>query len=218
MTAFGRVKPEGVTANASQRHWEDSSCGGRNNSSLQTGWQDDCMTARWGDASVLHSHDGRRHAAVHIQLNNFNPKNYFPQFTCLYHCRNHVPFQEFNANSKQHFKPSRTITPFQQLSSKAQQKEGLINVYKFTAMFRQGFTCCEKRRLALKAAIIQGVLTRWAFCWLTRHVWQLNSQQQFNLNRRRSSNKKHKWAPDQQTIWRKKQISPSVINKLSDVT
>ena len=53
MTAYRRVKPEGGTANASQRHWEDSSCGRWNNSSLQTGWQDDCMTARRGDASAL---------------------------------------------------------------------------------------------------------------------------------------------------------------------
>lgn len=187
MTAFRRVKPEGATANASQRHWEDSSCGRRNNSSLQTGWQDDCMTARRGDASALRSHDGRRHAAAHIQLNNFNPTNYFPHSTCLYRCWNRVPFQDFKTNSKQHFKPSRTITTFQLMSSKAQQKEGLINVYKFTAMFRQGFTCCEKRRLALKAAIIQGILTRWALCRPTRHVWQLNSQQQFNLNRQEAA-------------------------------
>lgn len=34
MTAYRRVKPEGGTANASQRHWEDSSCGRWNNSSL----------------------------------------------------------------------------------------------------------------------------------------------------------------------------------------
>lgn len=119
-----------------------------------------------------------------------NHKNYFPHSTCLYRCWNRVPFQDFKTNSKQHFKPSRTITTFQLMSSKAQQKEGLINVYKFTAMFRQGFTCCEKRRLALKAAIIQGILTRWALCRPTRHVWQLNSQQQFNLNRQEAATRR----------------------------
>ena len=189
MTAFRRVKPEGVTANASQRHWEDSSRGRRNNSSLQnglTGWLHDSAAGRRLSAALTWREATRCSTHPTEQLQSL--KNYSPHFhlfislleSCgFFKSLTQIQNSILNQVGQSHLS-SKCLVKFN-------EKEGLINVYKFTAMFRQGFTRREKRRLDLQAAIIQGILTRWVFCWLTRHVWQLSSQQQFNLNRREAA-------------------------------
>lgn len=117
MTAYRREKPEGGTANASQRHWQDSSCGRRNNSSLQTGWQDDCTTAA-----------GRRLNAA---------------LTCrgVTLCKEHPAAQTQRLLQPTHqispVRPYKPTTAGHWMTCKAKQKERLFENWCVTATFRQ---------------------------------------------------------------------------------